>query len=473
MNKEKYALIDKLYDPETFKLLGLELVAMLADYLERSKSNKIPVNNYLLPHEALDGWKDFMNSKGSLIDFFQKILDTSIHTHNPNYMGHQVSPPAPIAAFGGLFSDLLNNGMAVYEMGAASNPLEKIATDMLCKTAGYDDNAAGFLTSGGTLANVTALLTARSVIVEDDVWENGSKNRMGIMVSEQAHYCIDRAARIMGLGSEGIIRLPVNDKFQVDVEQLNEKYQEAKDKGVQIFAIVASSCSTSTGSYDNIEAFAKFAHEKGIWLHVDGAHGGAAIMSKKYSSLVDGINNAHSIIIDCHKMMMTPTICTAVLYKNKMHSKMTFRQKAEYLFDESESFDWYNSGKRTFECTKLMMSIKFMAIIRHIGIGVFEAFIDILYDNARLFSSIIREDKDFELALEPEANIICFRLKSENSDTVNAHIRQRILEDGRFYIVQTRIKGSVYLRTSIMNPYTSAIHFKALLKEIKEISMEI
>jgi len=469
----KGGLIEQLYDPSTFDSIGHELINLLSKYLKDSYENKISTNTYVDPNKSLEEWEGFMDSPGSLLDYFKKILETSIHIHNPNFMGHQVSAPAPLAAFGGLFSDILNNGMAVYEMGSASNPLEKMATDILCKAAGYDAKAAGFMTSGGTLANLTTLLTARSVMVEDDVWENGSSQRLGVMVSEQAHYCIDRAARIMGLGSEGLIKLPVNERFQVDIGRLEEKLAEAKKNGIKVFALVSSSCSTSTGSYDNINALADFAAKNGIWLHVDGAHGAAVIMSSKYNQLVNGIERANSIIVDCHKMMMTPTICTAVLYKDRNHSSRTFRQKADYLFDESESFDWYNSGKRTFECTKLMMSIKFMAIVRQVGITVFGALVDRLYDNARFFAEIINGDKDFELALKPEANIICFRLKGDKPNQLNAKIRQRILEEGKFYIVQTRLNGGLFLRTSIMNPFTERKHFEALISEIKHLSTEV
>jgi L-2,4-diaminobutyrate decarboxylase len=468
--KNNESLVNKLYDADAFRVVGEDLINLLSDYLDDSFKNKIPVNHHNAPAESLSSWENFMDKPGTLLEYFQKILDTSIHLHNPHYMGHQVSAPAPFAAFGGLFSDILNNGMAVYEMGEASNPLEKIATDMLCNKIGYNNDSAGFMTSGGTLANLTALLTARSVVVKEDVWENGMQGKLGIMVSEKAHYCIDRAARIMGLGADGLIQLPVNEQFQVDIDQLETKLLIAREKGIQVYAIVASSCSTSTGSYDNLRAISKFAKKHKLWLHVDGAHGGAAIMSKKYRYLVDGIDEADSVIIDCHKMMMTPTICTAVLYKNNHYSGRTFRQKAEYLFDESEHFDWFNSGKRTFECTKLMMSIKFMAIVRYVGVEVFEELVDRLYDHAREFAQLIQDDEDFELLIKPEANILCFRYKGQQTNEVNSKIRQKLLEDGKFYIVQTKIDDQIYLRTSIMNPMTRISHFQALLQEIKSIA---
>lgn len=470
--------LNELYDPENFRKTGLEIVNFLADYLHKSYLNELPTNSYKEPEEMLQSWRQFLNESHSSSNYYKKVVNESIHLHNPNYIGHQVGVTAPISALGGLISDLLSNGMAIYEMGSVSNALEHLAIEILNKSVGFE-NGGGFMTSGGTLANLTALLTARAAKVGDNIWENGYESKKyGIMVSSQAHYCIDRAARIMGLGSDGIIKLPVDQSFKVDNQRIEEEYFRAKEKGIQIFAIVASSCSTSTGSYDDITFFAEFAKKHEIWFHVDGAHGAAVTFSEKYKYLVEGINLADSAIIDCHKMFMTPTITTAVLYKNKLDSNKTFRQKAEYLFDESENFDWYNSGKRTFECTKLMMSIKFMSIVQQYGVQVFEENIDTLYDNTRVFAAIIRSNPNFELALKPQANIVCFRYQPDNIsiedlNDFNSAIRQRILEDGQHYIVQTLLDRQVYLRATIMNPKTAVEHFQSLLDKIVQIAQTL
>ncbi|WP_235297761.1 pyridoxal phosphate-dependent decarboxylase family protein [Portibacter marinus] len=464
--------IQQLYHPDQFQKLGAHLISFLSDYLRQVSTGKIKTNPYASPEKALQSWEDFMASDAGIEEYFEKIVKESIHVHSPLYLGHQVSTPAPIAAFGGLVSDLLNNGMAVYEMGGSSNPLEKMATEMICKAIGYTKESAGFMTSGGTLANLTALLTARSIKSGDDVWEKGSYElKLGVMVSEQAHYCIDRAVRIMGLGAEGIIKLPVDDAYRVNIDMLGLKLKEARQKGIKVFAIVASSCSTATGSYDDIEAMADFAEQHDLWLHVDGAHGGAVVFSDQYRHLVNGIERADSVIIDCHKMMMTPTLCTAVLYKNQDHTLATFRQKADYLFDVSEQYDWWNSGKRTFECTKLMMSIKLMAIVRFVGQEVFGEVVDRLYNMAKEFASMIQKDPDLTLALAPQANIVCYRYNGSNE--LNRSIRQRILEEGKFYIVQTVIDDTVYLRSAVMNPIVELHHFKALIEEIKGLASEL
>ena len=471
MKKENKSL-ERLYHPDDFKKIGKQLVEDISLYLEQCYNQNIPINNYVLPKDLTRDWDDFLSTDPDLNSFFRKILGDSIHLHNPAYMGHQVSVPSPFGALGGLVSDILNNGMAVYEMGAAANILEIKCIDLIKEKMGFGEKAGGFLTSGGTLANLTALLTARSMVVEEDIWNESYSKKYAIMVSDQAHYSVERAVKIMGLGSEGLIKLPVNDKFQVDIVKARQIFNVKRTQGIEIFALIGSACSTATGSYDKLNEIADLAEEKGIWFHVDGAHGAAVVFSDLYKNLVSGIHRADSVILDIHKMMMSPTLATAVIYKNQLHGLNTFNQKAEYLYNATEDLQWFDSGKRTFECTKLMMAVKFMAMYLRSGSSGFQENVDQLYTITKKFAQTLEGDKEIELLLSPQANILCFRfinerLNEEKSNRCNQFIRESILHQGRFYIVQTSIHGKHYLRTAIMNPYTTEEIFEALVKQIK------
>ncbi len=465
--------LKELYSSKAFRETGHTLIDLLGDYLEAIEKNAIgKVIPYQEPEKAFSFWeKDFEKNEIDPISFFKTTIEMSNHLHHPKYMGHQVSAPSPIAALSGVLTSVLNNGGAVYEMGLVNNPLEKVISKYLATKIGFDENADGFLTSGGTLANLTALLTARAKYSE--VWEKGTTKKMAVMVSEEAHYCIDRAARIMGLGTEGIIKVPVNDLFQLKTDELQRHFDNAKLADIHVFAIIGSACSTSTGSYDNLNVIGDFAKKNNIWFHVDGAHGGAVVFSDKYKFLVDGIEKSDSVAIDWHKMLLTPAITTSLIYKNGADTYSTFQQKAQYLWDNAQSIEWYNSGKRTFECTKLMMSVKVYTIIKSYGTAIFEENINYLYDLARDFETLIAENSNFEIAISPQSNIVCFRLKiSKNglsNNETNSKIRRLLLEDGEFYIVQTLIKEKVYLRVSLMNPTTELVHLKQLMEKIEFI----
>ncbi len=470
-------LLHNAYNGDLFKKEGDELIALLANHLKETKEGTpSKVTRWIPPAIEYDFWQEYVKEKHSTKDFFKTLLERSIHTHHPKYIGHQIASTVPISALATLFSAQLNNGMTVYEMGQASTAIEKVVIDMFVKNIGYEQGD-GFLTSGGTLANLTAMLAARKAIANDDIWNEGHHNKLAIMVSEEAHYCVDRAARIMGLGSDGIIKIPVNDNYAIRTGALEAYYNQALKNGYQVIAIVGSAPSTSTGVYDDLQEISAFAKAKKIWFHVDGAHGGAAIFSSKYKYLLKGIDQADSVIIDGHKMMGTSSITTAVLFKNKVDSYATFEQKAHYLWDKNDDPEWYNLGKRTFECTKSMMSLRFFAIMNAYGTQFFDDNVTVLYDAGREFGTYIEQHPDFELALEPISNIVCFRytgdLPSETYELVNRKIRQELLEDGEFYIVSTVLKGEFFLRTTFMNPFTNREHMELLLEKIKGIARKI
>jgi len=466
-------ILREVYSPETFRRQGHTLIDLLANHLDSSLHQKNDrVIQWKLPEDEKRFWSHFQEN-GDIAEFFPEVLKHTTHVHHPKYIGHQVCAPAPLAALAGLVSSFLNNGMAVYEMGMAPTAIERIVTDLLAKKLGFQEKARGFLTSGGTLANLTALLSARKAKVAEDVWNVGSSEKLGIMVSAEAHYCVDRAARIMGLGTEGIIKVAVNQDFSIDTTLLDKYYKKAQNAGIQVFALVGSAPSTATGIYDDLTALGTFCSDKGIWFHVDGAHGGAAIFSEKYRHTVEGIEKADSVVIDGHKMMLMSTITTALIFRDGNHSHSTFSQHADYLLQQSDEEDWYNLAKQTFECTKTMMSLQWFLLLKIYGETVFDKNVTTLYDLGKAFGQRIKKDPKFQLAVTPMSNIVCFRFVEEGIsrdrlDDINLKIRQELLEEGNFYIVQTKIKGVHFLRITIMNPFTTMGHLEELLILIKQ-----
>ncbi|MDT0607157.1 pyridoxal phosphate-dependent decarboxylase family protein [Croceitalea rosinachiae] len=466
-------LLKNIYTAEEFEKNATKLFKMIKNHLQNTTTGKADRTlNWNEPDKELNFWKVFLEN-GKNEDFFTEILKRSTHTHHPKYVGHQVSASAPITILTAMVSALLNNGMAVYEMGMSPSAIEKVVTDSICEKIGYTSDFGGFLTSGGTLANLTALLSARKAKVSHNVWTEGYLEPLGIMVCEQAHYCIDRAAKIMGLGEKGIIKVPSQESFAMDIKKLEVSYNEARAKGIKIFAIVGSAPSTATGAYDDLLAIADFAKDKNLWFHVDGAHGGAAIYSEKYKHLLNGIAQSDSVVIDGHKMMLMPTITTALLFKNKVHAQHTFSQRADYLLHDTEEEDWINSGKKTFECTKTMMCMHWYILLKFYGEEVFDEFVTRQYDLAKDFENTLQTDPNFELATSPMSNILCFRYtdsyqNDERLNQLNTSIRQELLEEGEFYLVQTKLRNIHYLRTSLMNPFTTVDHLNLLVNRIKE-----
>ncbi len=472
-------LIEQAYSSSNFRERGHELLDLLADYLEATQSGSDPaVFKRFDPDTLYSEWKEGLDKpkSRSFQNWAKKVLDDSIHIHNPGYMGHQVSAVLPDAALADLLSRLLNNGVGVYEMGSPAVAMERVVIKQLAGQLGFGEEADGILTSGGTLGNLTALLAARQVKIEKDSWKEGTGDtQYAFMVSDQAHYCIDRAVRIMGWGDEGILKVPTDDSFRMDTDKLQETYDFALERGIKVLGVVGSACSTATGSFDPLADIAQFCKHNNLWFHVDAAHGGAAAYSSKYQNLLEGIGQADSVVVDFHKMMMCPALVTGVVFRDSSHSYRTFSQEASYLWNRQEP-EWFNLGKRTFECTKDMMALKVFAVLHQYGPELFGEITDHLFDLGKTFANIIGQRPNFELLMQPECNILCFRYIPEGTQNVNEHneaIRRAVIDSGHSFIVQTKIDGKLYLRTALMNVFTTKEDLKNLLNQVEKISAAI
>ena len=471
------SLLQQAYDSEVFRQQGHQLVDKLADYLQQVlRRPDMPVMPWFEPAELRQEWQRLLADPMpiSFAKLTEKLLQQSIHLHHPRCCGHQVAPPAPITALAELFSSFLNNSMAVYEVGPAGTAIEKAVLAWLAQRLGMAAAADGILTSGGSLGNLTGLLAARQERGGSDPWQEGARKGlpMAVMVSEESHYSVARALKIMGLGNQGLIKLPVNERLQIRPELLESMLLAARANGQQVIAIVANACSTSTGTYDPLPEIGDFAKKNGIWFHVDAAHGGAACFSPKYRHLVVGIEKSDSLVIDFHKMMLCPALATAVLFRDGTVLNRIFAQKASYLLPEQHQIPWQDIARNTIECTKKMMGLKIMLLLKTVGEGVFSEYITRTYDLARDFAAALKAEPDFNLAVEPQANIVCFRhqpgqVSAGQWDEYNAQLRRQLVAHGRFYIVQTIIVGEIYLRVTLMNPFTTLSDLRELLAEIR------
>ena len=476
MNKTK---IPSPFDPEVFRKEGHTLVDTLSDYLgEALSGTEMPVLPWNDPDKLTETFSfDSAGGENEPINtFIRRIIDYSIHIHHPHYIGHQVTSPLPAAALVQFCTTLLNNGAAIYEMGPVNMAMEKNVIKRFGALIGFQEGYDGIFTHGGTAGNLTAMLAARQAKTDYNIWEDGVRElkKPGYMISEQAHYSVGRNVKIMGLGDESIVRVPVDELFRMRTDLLEELKSDAEKKGIRIISVVASSCSTATGSYDDLEAVAGFCEKHDLWMHVDGAHGMGVLFSEKYSDRVKGIDRADSIVIDFHKMLLVPALNTLVMFKNGERSFETFAQKASYLFQKSQKNVWYNSATRTIECTKSALGIIAYTALKYYGDSYYKEYIDSRYELTSVFARRVKSESQFELAVEPESNIICFRFAPKEYDDIslnriNSEIRDRIIKEGSFYIVQAELNGKIWLRLTIINPVTSENDLKDLLKRVLEI----
>jgi L-2,4-diaminobutyrate decarboxylase len=397
-------------------------------------------------------------------------------------MGHQLPPVLPLAALADLVSSLLNNSVAVYEMGQAGTQIERQVIRWLCASVGWPQDSDGVLTSGGSLGNLTALLAARNQATQGSAWRQGlhSGPPLALLLSDQAHYSLARAAGVLGLGQESVVAIPTDNRFRADVSALAGLYRQTVQAGKKVIAVVGSAATTATGSFDPLREMGEFCREKGVWFHIDGAHGASALFSEKYRSLTEGIDLASSLVWDVHKMLFAPSLITAVLFRKREDNYGAFSQEASYLFARHPEEADFDLALRTFECTKRTMGVKLWVALRVHGAKSIGQMVTRTFDLAREFAALLEAQPDFELATEPASNILCFRhvpaaLKSlknapERLDAHQLELRKRVVAGGKYFLVHTVLRNKVYLRTTLMNPRTTIGDLEGLIQTIREVS---
>ncbi len=465
------------YDSDEFRRQGHELIDILSEYLKTvTNRSETPVLRYMEPDDLVPefAFENPSNRDLSLSDYIRKVIGNMNHLHHPRFVGHQNNPPLTAGIIAQMCITLLNNGVAVYEMGPAAMAAERNVVKYMAARIGFGSDADGIFTHGGSAGNLTSLLAARQAKADYNIWEEGVKSdhRIGIIVSDQSHYSISRNAKVIGLGGESVVMIPHNSRYAMETSLLQETMDKAREKGIRVVCVAANACSTATGTYDDLGAIAAFCKENDLWFHVDGAHGLGVLFSERYRELVKGIEQADSVVLDFHKMLLTPGLNTMVLFRDGAHSYETFAQNAGYLFDKSDEDEWFNGAKRTLECTKSGLGITAWAVIKYYGDNTLGEYIDSRYDLARRFGTVIKNDDELELATMPESNIVCFRYKpadlsDEELNDLNAVIRKEIIKSGEFYIVQASLDDKIYLRTSLMNALTDDNDLDRLIMAVK------
>jgi L-2,4-diaminobutyrate decarboxylase len=471
-----HAELLKAFEPAHLERTGRAVVELLSAHLARAASrNSVPVMPREGPTAQCAAFPGAFPKRGTgdVVAVLKRAIELSTVLQAPGFVGHQVATPLPDAALCDYVGSYLNNGMAIFEMGPSASAMERAVLQHLAGAAGLPSTSGGVLTSGGSLGNLTALLAARQAKAGYDAWRRGLRSgpQLTVYVAETAHYSVARALRILGLGDAGVVAVDVDDVLRMKPDALEVEIAASRRRGHRPIAVVASAGSTAVGALDPLDAIADICAREDLWFHVDGAHGASLVLSEKHKPALKGIERADSIVWDAHKMMLMPALVTAVLFRDAGAGAAAFAQEAGYLFDESGDDDdrWADVGKRTVECTKRMMSLKLYACFEAYGTDAFAAHVDRCCGLASTLASMVRERPAFELKVEPQCNIVVFRLR-DGGNGVNAAVRRKVVADGRFYLVQVHRPDGLWLRTTLLNPLTTEDDLRALLDEVEAAS---
>ena len=475
---------------EEYRQLASIVVEHLSSYLEDTRSGK-PKVLIQRPPKEIDrdlNLEKFIREGGlgaaNIAEFLLKYFDNTQHLHHPNYMGHQAAIPNTGASIADMIHGVVNNPMAIYEMGPAAAAMERIVVNWMLEKAGWfsgkqlheidpqNCGGGGVLTHGGSMANLTALLAARAK-ADPDAWTDGTAKDLVVMGPEVSHYSVSRAISIMGMGSNAMIPVKVNEDEVLDPDDLYPVYKRLKEEGKSVMTVIANACATSTGLYDPLAEVGAFCKENELWYHVDGAHGAVALLSEEEKHLMKGVEMADSLIWDAHKMMQTSALCTAVLVKDHENLSRTFQQKGSYIFFEKEQVG-IDAISNAVECTKSGLGTKLFWALAVDGEKAMANFVSHQYQITKQFYKLISSTEGFECPYQPESNILCFRYtKYGNDNDFQLAIRNKLIQNGNFYITTAVVKGERYLRLSVMNELSEKANIEAMLIEITTIAEEI
>ena len=466
----------------------LESVRLVSRELERYWFESISGSTCVVNQVPMRAIIDELNLKAhletggltgdALAKFVGRYLSLSVRLHHPGSLAHQVAVPHPAAALATLIEGFTNNPMGIYEMGPAAASIEAFVIEWLlskvgwtsvpCNVADQPDvsGAGGVLTHGGSLANLAALVAARSRF-DNSVWARGCDGDLAVMATAGCHYSIARAAGILGIGAENLYTLPdVSSDLEFN-DQFETAMQRVRLAGKRPFAFVANACSTATGAFDPLEGIARICRAHGLWLHVDGAHGASALLSRKHRHRLNGVESADSLTWDAHKLMRTPGLCTALLVRNARTLDAAFHQDASYLF-HAKAQPGFDSLHRTVECTKASLGFRLFLVLAAMGEKALADYIDRQFDLTQEAYKLFCSIPGLECPVAPQSNILCFRVV-EGDDQMQLSIRDRLLAEGEFHLSTAVVGDRRYLRLVVTSPSTERADLQRLARRVLQM----
>ncbi|TDQ25704.1 pyridoxal phosphate-dependent decarboxylase family protein [Tenacibaculum caenipelagi] len=413
----------------------------------------------------------------------EKVLDFVMDNVIPNstVISHPKAysfVPGP-SNFISTMADSLATGFNIFSGGWMVSPaaaeLEIVTMNWLLKMYNFPvERGGGIFTSGGSMANLTALVTARRLKCGDDF------SKAIIYLSDQAHSSNIKAIRVLGFKKEQIRILPTDIEFRISINKLKNAIAKDRLEGLQPFCYIASAGTTNTGTVDPLDEIADICEEENLWFHIDGAYGGAAILSEKGAKALRGIERADSLTVDPHKWFYQPYEIGCLLVKDASWLSETFSEKPEYLRDiegnESE-INFYDYG---IQLTRRFRALKFYMSIKTYGLDAFKEAVSYNIQLADDVEKMLRKSRNWEIISPATLAVINFRynpiglnLEEKEIDKLNQEISQKIMDSREAFLVTTILNKQVVLRMCLINPKTTMEDVKQTLDLCNKFGEEI
>lgn len=414
-----------------------------------------------------------INMTGVSVEQFKNelefILDRSVRTTHPLFLNQLFGGSDPFALIGDVVGSLLNPTMATFEVAPVVTIIEKRLVKELLKLTGLG-TGEGIMVTGGSNANLLSMLCARTDYNPSIRQTGFTHNNFRVYVSSEAHYSFDKAANIIGLGTQNLILVPSNDKGEMIPEELDRIIAADIKDGFTPLMIGATIGTTVLGAFDPLVKISQIAQKYGVWFHVDAAWGGGVIFSKHHANMAPGLEFADSITFDAHKTLGVSLVTSFFLTKRTGILRSTTRGGgAEYLFHDEERFEW-DTGTYSLQCGRRADALKLWFLWRAYGTKGLMERTDRLFELAEYAKQQVLKRKSFKLYHANYLNI-CFQVIPEDGSNINEHtqkVRQKLISKGMAMVnYAERPDGTIFFRLVLPNHKTTKEHIDHLFDMIE------
>lgn len=386
-----------------------------------------------------------------LQQFQEKIAPYAIRPQHPRFLAFIPGAPTFVAVLGDWLAAVSNFFCGVWLEASGPAQIEILVLDWFKELLGYPAEAQGILTSGGSEANLLALVVARERLAYSD------RERAVLYLSEQRHWSVDRAARIMGLRPEQLHPLG----YRLEAAALENAIEDDRRAGKLPWAVVASAGTTNTGFVDPLDELAACCRRQGLWLHVDAAYGWPAVLVEPGKVLLRGIADADSITLDPHKWFAQTFDVGCVLVRDGGLLARTFAMRPEYMQDVVPAADEINFADHGLALTRRFRALKIWLSLKVLGLDWFRGLVQHCLTLAQYAELLLVRTGRFVIVTPPHLSILCFRhvppgASDEEADRVNLALCDQLRATGRAFLSTTRVEGRVALRMCFVNWRTTA-----------------
>jgi glutamate/tyrosine decarboxylase-like PLP-dependent enzyme len=483
-NKNSKTVVkEESLDPQDWtelKKLGSVMVNDMVDFLQTIREQPVWTKP---PQSVKNSFKSPLPHSSMQLDevydeFKQNILPYYLGNIHPRYWSWVMGTGTAQAMLSEMLAAGMNCNVGIGDQ--APMYVDQQVINWCKQMMNFPGESSGALVSSASVANLNALIVARNS-VNSSIRKSGinEQNKMFIYASTETHSCIQKAAEIIGIGSEGVRKVKVNDKYEMDTVHLQELIEEDKKDGNIPFCVVANVGTVNTGAIDPLDKIFWICCKENLWMHIDGAFGALLKLLPEYEEQLDCLEFADSIAFDLHKWMSIPYEAGVVLVKDADAHRKTFALQPDYISNNERGIAagpelTSNFGfelSRNFKALKIWMSLK-----EH-GIEKFARLIRQNITQAKYLTDLVEQNEELELAAPTATNIVCFRFNPGKNDLdldkLNKEILMRLQESGIAAPSYTKLHGKYCLRVANVNHRTTINDFDVLVIEIIKIGNQV